>query len=114
MVYVFLYCFMSCLEFLYFFFVSSRRRHTRFDCDWSSDVCASDLFASCAICHYGRDKSDRGVHLVQITNAAGQTEQVLRKTPSLLKAHADGPYGADGRFATVQEAAHAAIVSPVE
>src|SRR5688572_1785384 len=23
--------------------VSSRRRHTRFDCDWSSDVCSSDL-----------------------------------------------------------------------
>src|SRR2546430_10540500 len=23
---------------------SSRRRHTRFDCDWSSDVCSSDLF----------------------------------------------------------------------
>src|SRR6516165_3006752 len=25
------------------FFVSSRSRHTRFDCDWSSDVCSSDL-----------------------------------------------------------------------
>src|SRR5256886_10274996 len=24
-------------------FFSSRRRHTRFDCDWSSDVCSSDL-----------------------------------------------------------------------
>src|SRR2546427_5703764 len=28
-----------------FFFFSSRRRHTRFDCDWSSDVCSSDLGA---------------------------------------------------------------------
>src|SRR5438034_10865057 len=28
--------------FLYFFF-SSRRRHTRSLCDWSSDVCSSDL-----------------------------------------------------------------------
>src|SRR5205085_9499540 len=28
---------------VYFFFFSSRRRHTRFDCDWSSDVCSSDL-----------------------------------------------------------------------
>src|SRR2546430_17608810 len=27
------------------FFFSSRRRHTRFDCDWSSDVCSSDLGA---------------------------------------------------------------------
>src|SRR6478736_9329408 len=29
------------------FFFSSRRRHTRFDCDWSSDVCSSDLTALC-------------------------------------------------------------------
>src|SRR2546427_2491740 len=29
----------------FFFFFSSRRRHTRFDCDWSSDVCSSDLRA---------------------------------------------------------------------
>src|SRR3989475_1611452 len=28
---------------VYLFFFSSRRRHTRFDCDWSSDVCSSDL-----------------------------------------------------------------------
>ena len=26
------------------FFFSSRRRHTRSDRDWSSDVCSSDLF----------------------------------------------------------------------
>src|SRR2546427_2751949 len=31
-------CYSDC-----FFFFSSRRRHTRFDCDWSSDVCSSDL-----------------------------------------------------------------------
>src|SRR6476661_9720183 len=29
--------------FFFFFFFSSRRRHTRFKCDWSSDVCSSDL-----------------------------------------------------------------------
>src|SRR2546430_9285586 len=35
---------MNALRFvLFFFFFSSRRRHTRFDCDWSSDVCSSDL-----------------------------------------------------------------------
>src|SRR5207237_3664407 len=28
---------------LSWFFFSSRRRHTRFKCDWSSDVCSSDL-----------------------------------------------------------------------
>src|SRR5260370_32395328 len=30
----------------FFFFFSSRRRHTRFKCDWSSDVCSSDLTKS--------------------------------------------------------------------
>src|SRR2546430_6816601 len=34
--------------FVFFFFFSSRRRHTRFDCDWSSDVCSSDLDGDCA------------------------------------------------------------------
>src|SRR5947207_5662766 len=29
--------------FVFFFFFSSRRRHTRSLCDWSSDVCSSDL-----------------------------------------------------------------------
>src|SRR5260221_3104747 len=32
------YCIILC-----FFFFSSRRRHTRSLCDWSSDVCSSDL-----------------------------------------------------------------------
>src|SRR5689334_23686289 len=29
--------------FIFFFFFSSRRRHTRWNCDWSSEVCSSDL-----------------------------------------------------------------------
>src|SRR6266481_4609134 len=46
-----------------FFFFSSRRRHTRWNCDWSSDVCSSDLGRELASiryksydssqCHYG-------------------------------------------------------------
>ena len=32
------------LLFFFFFFFSSRRRHTRSLCDWSSDVCSSDLY----------------------------------------------------------------------
>src|SRR5438309_7435979 len=28
---------------VFLFFFSSRRRHTRWNCDWSSDVCSSDL-----------------------------------------------------------------------
>src|SRR5215218_1397942 len=30
-------------NYLFLFFFSSRRRHTRSLCDWSSDVCSSDL-----------------------------------------------------------------------
>src|SRR2546430_6599079 len=37
----------SCMVRRSFFFFSSRRRHTRFDCDWSSDVCSSDLHGHC-------------------------------------------------------------------
>src|SRR5689334_23748630 len=39
-------CFIASWGLLLFngcFFFSSRRRHTRWNCDWSSDVCSSDL-----------------------------------------------------------------------
>src|SRR5438309_6933638 len=35
----------------FFFFFSSRRRHTRWNCDWSSDVCSSDLILEAQRCH---------------------------------------------------------------
>src|SRR6266850_3724247 len=38
--------FLSFRVHIYFFFFSSRRRHTRLQGDWSSDVCSSDLVAS--------------------------------------------------------------------
>src|SRR3989454_7719559 len=34
-----------------FFFFSSRRRHTRLQGDWSSDVCSSDLDAALGYAH---------------------------------------------------------------
>src|SRR5690606_39950184 len=41
------------------FFFSSRRRHTRFSRDWSSDVCSSDLaFAALVITSHGRQVFD--------------------------------------------------------
>src|SRR3712207_9513203 len=39
--------FISCM----FFFFSSRRRHTRYWRDWSSDVCSSDLLAVTLVLH---------------------------------------------------------------
>src|ERR1039457_7301966 len=35
---------MCCVVGFLFFFFSSRRRHTRLQGDWSSDVCSSDLW----------------------------------------------------------------------
>src|SRR5215204_2070778 len=47
---------------MFFFFFSSRRRHTRSLCDWSSDVCSSDLVGAgdgnCVLLAVGaRDRS---------------------------------------------------------
>src|SRR5256886_9392097 len=65
------------------FFFSSRRRHTRFDCDWSSDVCSSDLLVLAAARldlllgeadpgDLRRGIDDRGDHLVvDLAEAAG-------------------------------------------
>src|SRR5260221_9846525 len=39
-------CLLGLLYCFCFFFFSSRRRHTRSLCDWSSDVCSSDLLSS--------------------------------------------------------------------
>src|SRR2546430_6459853 len=44
-------------------FFSSRRRHTRFDCDWSSDVCSSDLVYK---------STDGGTTWTQLTNGLPQ------------------------------------------
>src|SRR5690606_40334387 len=39
----YLACLVCARQWIIFFFFSSRRRHTRFSRDWSSDVCSSDL-----------------------------------------------------------------------
>src|SRR5260221_10705969 len=48
-----------------FFFFSSRRRHTRSLCDWSSDVCSSDLLGlRDAVLH----------HLLRLVGVGAQAE----------------------------------------
>src|SRR6266571_7706188 len=42
------------------FFFSSRRRHTRLTCDWSSDVCSSDLQPTVTIDLEGHGREDLG------------------------------------------------------
>src|SRR6267143_4314103 len=73
---------------MFFFFFSSRRRHTRWNCDWSSDVCSSDLELQgalvlqnkqCRTCHsLGGEGGQRGPALDGI--ATRQTrDQLIRQ-----------------------------------
>src|SRR5262252_8482281 len=51
---------------MFFFFFSSRRRHTRSLCDWSSDVCSSDLLV--ALGEFDtREKADPGTQMESIS-----------------------------------------------
>src|SRR2546421_884098 len=50
------------IDLFIFFFFSSRRRHTRSDRDWSSDVCSSDLTSLPSL------EKHREVHEKQIYN----------------------------------------------
>src|SRR5690606_40390152 len=60
----------------FFFFFSSRRRHTRFSRDWSSDVCSSDLTVKRSELVWVGKRLDRTTELlsgdkVQILNVVG-------------------------------------------
>src|SRR5215211_5900586 len=55
----------------FFFFFSSRRRHTRSLCDWSSDVCSSDLCRG-ALSEVSETATDSGRE-----NGAGTTGKLL-------------------------------------
>src|SRR5690606_40850283 len=53
-------------------FVASRRRHTRFSRDWSSDVCSSDLAGDVGI------GGDDGRHLLALVSDLVRGEHRLR------------------------------------
>src|SRR6266481_3732174 len=65
------------------FFFSSRRRHTRWNCDWSSDVCSSDLVAQVQV--FGSQKyavrvqldpralTTRGIGIDEVQAALGRS-----------------------------------------
>src|SRR5207302_7209082 len=57
-----------------FFFFSSRRRHTRFSRDWSSDVCSSDLSRR----GFGFPPSQANFLLVQVPQASAVLQRLLR------------------------------------
>src|SRR5256886_5370377 len=71
----------------FFFFFSSRRRHTRFDCDWSSDVCSSDLYYP-RVFTAGDFNADASFDLMQFSasnmlNVSPQTTSVWSSTPTI-------------------------------
>src|SRR2546430_14789512 len=95
------------------FFFSSRRRHTRFDCDWSSDVCSSDLLSVVVFLVFPPTRlqnelipdDDRGFFLVVVRGPEGaslpytdgyvrQVEQIIGRTPD-----GNGYFTIVGRFA---------------
>src|SRR4051812_2683082 len=63
----------------FFFFFSSRRRHTRLTCDWSSDVCSSDLveeIGTVLIVSHDRDFLDRTVTITLGLDGSGKVDVV--------------------------------------
>src|SRR6266571_8174864 len=60
------------------FFFSSRRRHTRLTCDWSSDVCSSDL---ATVHHLGR--CDGQLHSPAERNVRSEERRVGKECRSL-------------------------------
>src|SRR5688572_33124371 len=61
------------------FFFSSRRRHTRFDCDWSSDVCSSDLYQQRyrePVSAVGKEESVHGRSIAGVKANRGQAAPV--------------------------------------
>src|SRR5438034_10407222 len=66
---------MKSLVLLVFFFFSSRRRHTRSLCDWSSDVCSSDLVGD----EHGRGGAgpDRVRHQHTVGGGCGRWPRLL-------------------------------------
>src|SRR2546430_8849748 len=52
---------------------SSRRRHTRFDCDWSSDVCSSVLLCAIAVAMTARRYVHRHLDAVALLKTLGAT-----------------------------------------
>src|SRR5688572_32639614 len=73
------------------FFFSSRRAHTRFDCDWSSDVCSSDLDVVRVSCQdrnivietvkKAEDSNDIVVRLYECHNSRGSAELSCVRLP---------------------------------
>src|SRR5256886_4519402 len=66
------------------FFFSSRRRHTSFDCDWSSDVCSPDLLVGGPRVDLARPGLHRHAGDLQHWPGHRQRRAALAQTPLAL------------------------------
>src|SRR6266508_6165947 len=57
------------------FFFSSRRRHTRWPRDWSSDVCSSDLIDEAYFLHRPESERDYGQEAIEILLQAMEADR---------------------------------------
>src|SRR6476661_2198809 len=70
-----------------FFFFSSRRRHTTFKCDWSSDVCSSDLDAlRFALVHGTTPGQDQKFGQAKVENARNFANKLWNATRYVIGA----------------------------
>src|SRR5207237_7252940 len=78
-------------------FFSSRRRHTRFKCDWSSDVCSSDLLdlrgarlldAGCGTGSFSIEAARRGAEVVAVDISPTLIEIAQRRLPDDISRNA--------------------------
>src|SRR5689334_24302894 len=76
-----------------FFFFSSRRRHTRWNCDWSSDVCSSDLHEDEASVLALEQVADRGPRTVERRGEVGGDDPVPALAGHLVEGRALGDAG---------------------
>src|SRR5690606_39720983 len=66
------------------FFFSSRRRHTRFSRDWSSDVCSSDLLLRNVVANTSNNAgvdllTDREREILKLVAESHSTKEIAQK-----------------------------------
>src|SRR5206468_9845065 len=80
---------------------SSRRRHTRSDRDWSSDVCSSDLLSLPRVFEQGACGGDRRLQvLAAVAGEARRAELLEEDLPSGLEI--EMPFGEPGHSEAVE------------
>src|SRR5256885_6095863 len=82
------------IEWRRYFFFSSRRRHTRLQGDWSSDVCSSDLGRGAGIPGFGHEGMERASAqlrmrevLQRLRHLAGKWQRVRQVREQLRTLH---------------------------